>query len=280
MRRILWVGAVLAALLGCAGSAQASIEIELTITYTGDDVVSAFYKDGAAPERVDITGNPNNGNWRSADTVTVSGLKPGTEYQFFFQVHNEGPAACWNHAAFLAEISGHAVGNPSALATSNSWDYLVDPYKGVQDEDGNPPPVDESLWARATEWPHYGKYIQINGAPIKEASTGGNNTVGSFAGQIEDISSEARWIWGPHNGEQLKDFPEEKYLWLRATITTGLPEPSTLIIWSLLGASGAGLSVWRRRRGGRFMGGAVPRAAWSEENRQAIRQIIARGGSR
>jgi hypothetical protein len=265
----------LAALLGCAGSAQASID--LTITYTGDSVVSAFYKNGAAPERVDITGNPNNGNWRSADTVTVSGLKPGTTYQFFFQVHNEGPAACWNHAAFLAEISGHAVGNPSALATSDSWDYVVDPYKGVQDPDGNPPPVDESLWARATEYADYGKYYEINGGRSED---GGNNIGGSFAGQIKNISSEARWIWGPHNGAQLKDFPEEKYLWLRATITTGLPEPSTLIIWSLLGAAGMGLSVWRRRRGGRFMGGAVPRAAWSEENRQAIRRIIARGGPR
>ncbi len=122
------MGAVLAAVLGCTGSAQASIE--LTITYTGDNVVSAFYKNGAAPERVDITGNPNNGNWRLADTVTVSGLKPGTTYQFFFQVHNEGPAACWNHAAFLAEISGHAAGKPSALATSNSWDYARRPIRG------------------------------------------------------------------------------------------------------------------------------------------------------
>jgi hypothetical protein len=38
----------LAALLGCAGSAQAAID--LTITYMGDDVVSAFYRNGAAPE--------------------------------------------------------------------------------------------------------------------------------------------------------------------------------------------------------------------------------------
>ncbi len=76
------------------------------------------------------------------------------------------------------------------------------------------------------------------------------------------------------------DFPEEKYLWLRATITTGLPEPSTLIIWSLLGAAGMGLSVWRRRHGGQWIDGYAPRAAWSEENRQAIRQIIARGSER
>jgi hypothetical protein len=229
---------------------------------------------------VDITGNPNNGNWRLADTVTVSGLKRGTTYQFFFRVHNEGPAACWNHAAFLAEINGHAVGKPSALATSISWDYAVDPYKGVQDKDGNPPPANENDWAPATEWAHYGKYIQINGAPIKEASNGDNNIWGGLAGQIEGIGSEARWIWGPHNGAQLADFPEEKYLWLRATITTGLPEPSTLLIWSLLGASGMGLSIWRRRRSGRWIDGDVPRADWSAENRQAVHRIIARGGHR
>ncbi|MCX7424309.1 MAG: hypothetical protein NTW96_01520 [Planctomycetia bacterium] len=59
-----------------------------------------------------------------------------------------------------------------------------------------------------------------------------------------------------------------------------VPEPASLIVWSLLGAAGMGLSVWRRGRGGRFMGGAVPRAAWSEENRQAIRRIIARRARR
>ncbi len=52
---------------------------------------------------------------------------------------------------------------------------------------------------------------------------------------------------------------------------TVIPEPATLIIWSLLGAGAAGLGVWRRRRWG------ATGAHWTEENRQAIRQIVDRG---
>jgi len=55
-----------------------------------------------------------------------------------------------------------------------------------------------------------------------------------------------------------------------------IPEPASLIIWSLLGAGCAGLGVWRRRRAAQ-MGGGTPRAPWSEESRQAIRQIIDHG---
>jgi len=45
-----------------------------------------------------------------------------------------------------------------------------------------------------------------------------------------------------------------------------IPEPATLVIWSVLGA-GAGLGAMRRRR----------RARWSDENRNAICQIIEQG---
>jgi len=63
-------------------------------------------------------------------------------------------------------------------------------------------------------------------------------------------------------------------------VYTPVPEPATLIIWSLLGAGGVGVSVWRRRRSGQWIDGDVLRAPWPEENRQAIRQVIARGGLR
>ena len=51
-----------------------------------------------------------------------------------------------------------------------------------------------------------------------------------------------------------------------------VPEPASLIIWGLLGAGCAGISVVRRRR---RHGGNV--ASWSEENRRAICQIVERG---
>ncbi len=50
-----------------------------------------------------------------------------------------------------------------------------------------------------------------------------------------------------------------------------VPEPATIIIWSLLGfGSWLGLRISRRR-------GSVGRQAWSDENRQAIQDIVARG---
>jgi len=55
-----------------------------------------------------------------------------------------------------------------------------------------------------------------------------------------------------------------------------VPEPATIVIWSLLGmGSWLGMRVWRQRRGG-----PVGRQPWSNENRTAIHDIIARGTTR
>ena len=51
-----------------------------------------------------------------------------------------------------------------------------------------------------------------------------------------------------------------------------IPEPASLIVWSLLGmGSWLGMRVWRRRRG------PVGRRPWSPENRTAILEIIELG---
>jgi len=56
---------------------------------------------------------------------------------------------------------------------------------------------------------------------------------------------------------------------------TAIPEPASIVIWSLIGGlSWLGLGVWRRRRGS---AGPGPRSPWPEENRIAIRQIVDRG---
>jgi hypothetical protein len=56
-----------------------------------------------------------------------------------------------------------------------------------------------------------------------------------------------------------------------------VPEPATLIIWSLLGLSGGGLWAWSRRKGDESIGSA--RTPWSEDTRAAILQIVDRGRS-
>jgi hypothetical protein len=45
-----------------------------------------------------------------------------------------------------------------------------------------------------------------------------------------------------------------------------VPEPATLMIWSVLGAGAAGASALRRRRG-----------RWNDANRKAIYGIVDRG---
>jgi hypothetical protein len=51
-----------------------------------------------------------------------------------------------------------------------------------------------------------------------------------------------------------------------------VPEPATMIVWSLLGAaSWLGMRVWRR-------GHRAGRQPWSPENRQAIFEVVSRGG--
>jgi hypothetical protein len=58
-----------------------------------------------------------------------------------------------------------------------------------------------------------------------------------------------------------------------------VPEPATLIVWSLLGAgSWLGVRVWRRRGAG--LAAPIACQSWLPENRQAIRELIARGTPR
>jgi hypothetical protein len=55
---------------------------------------------------------------------------------------------------------------------------------------------------------------------------------------------------------------------LAQDVLVTVPEPATIIIWSLLGAGGwLGMSVSRRRR-------PVGRQPWSPENRQAIHELL------
>ena len=52
------------------------------------------------------------------------------------------------------------------------------------------------------------------------------------------------------------------------TGSSAVPEPATLLVWSLLGAtSWLGMRVWRG-------GQRISRRSWSPENRQAILEII------
>jgi len=114
--------------------------------------------------------------------------------------------------------------------------------------------------------------------PVSGSANNGGSNVWTSAngGPISGISTAAQWIWGPDNGAALGTSDvAENFIWA-ANGDYNRPPPSRLrfIVWSLLGAgSWLGMRVWRRGR-------RVGRQPWSDENRQAIHEIIACGVNR
>ena len=109
-----------------ASVAQASIS--LSVTYTGDNFVKAFYvSDGTTMSSNLISAHPSNNNWQQPTTAVLNGLSPGTPYTLYFRVWNDGPyGSSGNPAAFLAEITGDVTGN---LVTNSSWEWALDPSR-------------------------------------------------------------------------------------------------------------------------------------------------------
>jgi hypothetical protein len=250
MRRVL-ISALVLLVLGTAISpANASVTVQAT--FTADNVTSAFFKDGGGP--VDLTGSisGNLGDWQAAKTATfilASGATPHT-YELLFRVNNNQlPASDLNPAGFLADLvfSGYLpplnrVSSGLLPDTTGTWQYAIDTYQGGAIP-GNLATYFSSLtWNSATEW-------AVGGT---QANNGGNNiwtTVNS--GPISGISTSANWIWGPNNGAQLAEAGNvaENYLWIRTLVPVPpVPEPATIIIWSLLGCLGISISWWRRKK--------------------------------
>ena len=204
--------------------------------------------------------------------MSVTLLPDHNDYQLIFRVYNDTTTqpSNSNPAGFLAQVTAQVAGQITSgadtLLTSSSWSYAVDPLQGVGDN---------TDWA-ALQW-HSAETWAIGG---NDASNGGNNIWSSVNGRpIAGISSAAQWIWGSKNGDGLfsngVDDPQN-WLFIKTTISTGsdagapVPEPATILVWSLLGAaSWLGMRVWR---GGRRIG----RRLWSPENRQAILEVIGR----
>jgi hypothetical protein len=254
----------IAVLLVLVAQTQASITVN--VTYTGDNILGAFYQDGSSPTSITLGGNA--GDWQVADTATLT-LDLNDTYQLIFEVKNQidaaDPLGPGNPAAFLAQISGNDVhgqlltsGLPSSVSVT--WEYAFADLT-------QPPPTNFNLltWYPATEWGNNG---------------GSNIWTSVHGGPISGISTSAQWIWAGVNFEDLADpikDPNLEYnnLWIKGVINT-IPEPASILIWSLFGLGTMfGLRVWRRR------GIAVPatptRQPWSDESRMAIHQMIERG---
>jgi hypothetical protein len=112
---------------------------------------------------------------------------------------------------------------------------------------------------------------------LGSVKVGDHLDIGFIFDQLFDITAQAQLI-GDINADGILSYKIEatdgdfilSYAQFCATGTHGqdVPEPATIVVWSLLGAgSWLGMRVWRRRETGR--------RSWSPENRQAIHDIIA-----
>ena len=227
MKRI----ALLAAFVALVGVGRASGASVVNVTYTADNVTEAVaVQDGVTVTYTPIFPSGNSANWKLSDTMSLT-LDYGHTYQVIFRVFNDTnpiwvPAT--NPAGFLAEIVGDVTG---PKLTSSAWQYAID--TGTTPTDFN-----VLTWSNVTDWAWQGT----------SANNGGDNAwTGGNGGQpITGISTDAKWVWGPHNGADLGPglYPAENFLWIRTQIAP-IPEPSTLI---LLTMGALGLLAYRRRR--------------------------------
>jgi hypothetical protein len=227
MKKALLLSALAIAII--AAVVSSAMAVPVTITFTGDNVVGAWYKDGGAPTTLTLpdtdiggqSGMPDRKEWRIATTVTVD-LDYTQCWEIIFQVVNDDWDAGYsmpaldNPGGFLAEIKSGAGPGTDSLLSDNSWEvstiHMTDPY--------STPTASEwtsiyAGWADATEWAvNNGGYVGGSGTvadPFIEglkAYKDSGKSVSSLpgysssqiwrngaGGPIAGIDGGAKWIW-------------------------------------------------------------------------------------
>jgi len=211
---------VLVTSLSLVGTAGA---LDFDITYTADNVVGAWFQNGADPVSLALGGNAD--NWRIADSATLD-LDPGTSYQIVWEVENILTAGSGNPGAFMAQISPADLLADDSLALSSAiWQVAID-YDKLSSGFNDP----GLAWLSAEE---YG----ANNDP--STIWWQNNGNGPVAG----IDGDAEWIWGPDNFGESGAPDAGDRVFIRVQIeTVSIPDASTLFLLGsacLVGFAGA-----------------------------------------
>lgn len=230
MKKIKIALAILVILFSVTMSAKAQINV--TLTYTADNEITGFwYKTGATVVPLPLGSGAD--WWPTADNITTT-LGIGVTHEFIWEIQNwfyHEPS--FNPGGFLAEIipAKNLTGPPefSSSLSSSSWDVNVYPGGSV-----SPSKFSSLIWTPATM---YG----ANSDP----------TIWNLNlnGPVSGIDGAAQWIWAPKNFGDLGAPVDDDRVYIRATVQTHTPEPSTIL---LLGSSLLGFGIFarlRRRKG-------------------------------
>lgn len=203
-----------------------------------------------------------------------------------------GPGSTENEQKFWEDVANYLITLPVGIDVSGcpalsitatgTWDYFPTGWGGVPESALTGPDGDPNFpnYTTNSEYGYFG--ISLLTAPL-------GSLVGVFTGVdgpgLNDpflIGASGTFLvptgattlyFGLHNGREWSDNSGS----LEVTAQC-IPEPSTLIIWSLLGLTWAGVAWTRRRRnvfGGIRRGGLPPRRKpWPRHVRVAIEQMI------